>query len=156
MSKTYVIKNYEFGYDDQSNYVVGETIHSKYTDFKEAKTRLQQLQINAVRNIPDLKEEGFYSYGTEESLKPVNDFILQKTGQNLIDKEGEIGHLPKSLSDEDILTFMKITEMNFYRLIEFDNEPQFYALWLPYQQRYHENYEPVSEYCYFIYTQSSR
>ena len=132
----YVIKSYQFGYNDEYFYVCGSNIHSTFTSFDEAQKQYRQLEVQAARKIENLAEVASLFESTEEFRQKLSAFVESKTGTPLNLEEPWQG-LPSSLSDEDLLTFVEMADMHSYQLLSFDEVPKFYALWFPKDNRYH-------------------
>ncbi|MGK7946850.1 MAG: hypothetical protein AB4058_20515 [Microcystaceae cyanobacterium] len=128
----YVIKSQLFGYNDEYMEVYHSKIHSSYTKLSEAIEQYQTLEIQAARRIDylDLMPSIFYS--TKEFRQALVNFIKSKTGAIFnLERFQEIPQcLPKSLSDEDVLNFISLANINSYQLVSFNQSPKFYALWL--------------------------
>ncbi|MGK7933603.1 MAG: hypothetical protein AB4041_19525 [Microcystaceae cyanobacterium] len=132
---TYVIKNYQFGYNDEYFYVCGSNIHSTFTNLEEAQKNYRQLEVKAARSMNYLDEFESIFDGSEEFVKKITDFIFEKTGEpfDLYDRVD----LPSALSDEDVFTLVEMANIHSYQLLIFEDEPKFYALWLPQANQYY-------------------
>ena len=126
----YVIKSYQFGYNDEYFYVCGSNIHSTFTNQEEAEKQYRNLEVQAARRVTRLDEVSSIFEGTPEFRQQLSDFVLSKTGISLNLEEGLQG-LPPSLSDEDVFAFVEMADMHSYQLLKFDEVPKLYALWLP-------------------------
>ncbi|MGK7942877.1 MAG: hypothetical protein AB4058_00225 [Microcystaceae cyanobacterium] len=133
--KNYVIKSYQFGYNDEYFYVCGSNIHSTFTNLEEAQNTYRQLEVKAARLIDYLDEYENIFEGTAQFRQQLTDFIFEKTGErfDLYDRVS----LPSSLSDEDVFTFVEMADIHAYQLLVFEDEPKFYALWLPQDNKYY-------------------
>ena len=144
MSKsTYVIQNYHFGYNDECFYRCGSKIGEVFDNKEEAEKAFRELQIDYVRTANLGEVESLFDGGTKH-VKKVAAFIMEKTGTQILDDNGYIQSfvkLPKTMSDEDVLEVAALAKMAAYKLIAFDSEPIFYAIWNIGNENYEMEYD---------------
>lgn len=77
-------------------------------------------------------------FDTDEALvERANSFIAEKCGRALFTDDDRRGtFIPDELSDEDFMRFLAITGLSAYKLTKFEEEPRFYAIWLPEEEGY--------------------
>ena len=66
--KTYVIRGYHFGYNDETFYVAGSSIHKIYHDKAEAEANYKSLEVAAARQF-SLHEMSSFFDGDEDFIK---------------------------------------------------------------------------------------
>ena len=128
---TYVIQNYHFGYNDECFYRCGSKIGEVFDNKEDAEKAFNELQIDYVRTANLAEVESLFNGGTKH-VEQVAAFVKEKTGTDILDEEGFVQYavrLPKSMSDEEVLQFASLAKMAAYKLIAFDDEPSFYAIW---------------------------
>lgn len=143
-NSTYVIRNYQFGYNDECYYVCGSRINSIYQDKQQAKKDYKALQVQYIRNT-QLSDEGSIFDAEEGLIEKLNNFVFEKTGKYLCDKESDYleydAEIPSKMSDDDIFEFGKIADISAYQLVSFDDKAIFYALWDTEKQDYQYDYD---------------
>ena len=142
-TSTYIIQHYHFGYNDECFYRCGSNIGEVFNDKEEAEKAFRELQVAYVRNANLAEVQSLFD-GSAKHVKKVADFVLEKTESQILDQDGFIQYgvkLPKSMNDEDVLTFASLAQMAAYKLIAFDNEPIFYAIWNVGNESYEMEYD---------------
>lgn len=151
--KTYVIRAYCFGYNDECYYVCGSRINGIYHDKEAAEKKYKALEVDYVRNT-DLGEEGSIFDSGKNFIKKLDDFVFKKTGVHIMDGDYIDGgtSLPSKMSDDEVLEFAKLAKIQAYKLVAFESKPVFYALWDPMEQQYQLEYDE----CYtgLVYSES--
>lgn len=144
--KSYVIRGYHFGYNDEYLYVCGSAIRSVHQDKSVAEKIYRSLTIECVRSA-ELSEESSVFDASEEFINKLDAFVFDKTGVHIASYGCiEPGvQLPAKLSDDDVLAFAKLAEMSSYQLVEFDSEPVFNAIWNCKEQSYQMDYDECYE-----------
>jgi len=146
--KTYVIRSYSFGYNDETFYVSGSAIHSGYDNEATAQSAYAKLERDNINNFLLHERDSFFN-ADDNFLEKVDAFIFEKTGEHIVENgETTTAYLPvNQLNDEDLIKFIKLADLQTYKLIAFDGEPTFYALWIckeeTYLMDYDEEYESV-------------
>ena len=150
-NKVYVIRSHQFGYNDECYYVCGSRIDTVYTDKKQAETAYKSLQVKYIRNT-QLSDEGSIFDAEAGLIEKLNDFVFEKTGVYLCDKNSDYleydASLPTVLSDDEVFEFGKLADISGYQLVAFNEKAIFYALWDTEEQDflhdYDEGYEGLS------------
>jgi len=152
--KKYVIRGYQFGYNDECFYVEGNRIESTFSDKALAEKSYQALEVKAAREF-DLNEvEGLFD-GDDKVRKACNEFVQEKCGVQILDDDGYIKwgtRLPKDMTDADVLKFVDIADMHSYQLLAFDADKKFYALWIVGEKNYY--LAPSEDMESFVYEES--
>lgn len=136
--KKYVIRGYEFGYNDECSYVEGNRVKCSFIDKELAESVYESLEIKAARRF-DLSEVENLFDGNDHLLKKCDQFMFVTCGVRLLNNEGYIErglYLPKNMRDDDVLKFVEIAQMHSYQLLAFNNSPSFYVLWIPKENTY--------------------
>lgn len=125
----YVIRQYQFGYNDECYYISGSNILKVYDSDVEAEAAYRKLEIAHIRGA-ELHEQSSLWDASSDDLKPLNDFVESKTGKKLFaDEHPDYNDsVPKSLADDDVLELGKMAGIRGYKLVAFENEPVFYAI----------------------------
>ena len=138
-NEKYVIRGYQFGYNDECFYVEGKRIESTFSDKALAEKSYKALEVKAARDF-DLNEvEGLFD-GDDKRRKACNQFVMDTCGIEILDEDGYIKwgiRLPEKMSDDDVLKFVDIADMNSYQLLAFDANKKFYAVWIPKEDGYY-------------------
>ncbi len=58
--KTYVIRSYSFGYNDETFYVAGSRVHSSYQDEAKARQAYATLERNSINQFRLDERESFF------------------------------------------------------------------------------------------------
>lgn len=138
MSKKYVIRSFVFGYNDENFYVCGWHVGEIFDDREKAEASYRQLQINYLRDL-NLCEHQYIFDGDAKYLDKVDQYLKEKGGSSMLNGSNyvEFGHNPHWELDDDVLfEFGEFAKMHAYKLIEFDDEPKFYALYDPRENDY--------------------
>ena len=152
-NKTYVIRGYHFGYNDECYYVCGSSINSIYHDPKEAELKYKTLEVNYARNT-NLGEEASIFDADSSLLQKIDDYVFEKTGIHIA-PDGYVEHgiqLPSKMSDEEVLEFTKLAGIQAYKLVAFERNPVFYALWNVGESKYQYDYDEY--YTGLVYAES--
>ncbi|MCK5810882.1 MAG: hypothetical protein KAH00_07310 [Cocleimonas sp.] len=133
----YVIRGYQFGYNDECLYVEGNRIDSMFPDKQQAEAVYKKLEVKAARgfNLSDVES----IFESEPSFLTQLDQFVGETCDEHILKDGHIEYgvmLPKKMKDDDVLTFIGMAKMQSYQLLAFDHDEKFYAIWLPKEKTY--------------------
>jgi hypothetical protein len=133
----YVIRGYQFGYNDECLYVEGNRIESMFPDKQQAEMAYKKLEIKAARGFSLSDVETIFE--SEQSfLTTLDQFVVDTCGEHILEgdniKYGAM--IPDKMKDDDVLTFIKMAEMQSYQLLAFDNDEKFYAIWLPEEKTY--------------------
>lgn len=123
----YLIKSYLYGYNDECHYIAGSQIKKIYEDKQEAEEAYNKLEIKAAREDSYFFEDlcAFFD-GMREKAEQ---FFIEKTGksfESIINGEEPATDL---LSDEDLLTFIKLANANSYQLITLEKGQKLFVLW---------------------------
>ena len=146
-NKTYVIRSYQFGYNDECYYVCGSRINSIYKDKLEAEKNYKALQVGHIKNA-NLSEESSIFDAEAGFITKLDAFIFEKTGTHIAENSDYLDYgveLPANMSDDEILEFGKLAHISAYRLVEFDDKPIFYALWDTKEKEYKHDYDECYE-----------
>lgn len=127
----YVIRQYQFGYNDECYYVSGSNILKVYDNEPDANDAFRKLEIAHIRNAELHEQSSLWDLSGDE-LKPLNDFVESKVGKKLFAEEHPDYNdsVPASLSDDDVLKLGEMAGIQGYKLVSFENEPVFYAIWI--------------------------
>lgn len=144
--KSYVIRGYHFGYNDEYIYVCGSSIRSIHHDRTTALKQYRALTIEMVRDAY-LGEQSSIFDASEEFINKLDAFVFDKTGVHIA-QYGSIEsytQLPAKMSDNDVLAFARLAQMPGYELVEFDSEPVFNAIFNCSEQSYQMDYDECFE-----------
>ncbi len=139
----YVLRAYHFGYNDENFYVCGASINDVYTDRAEAEAEYRRLQLEYLRSI-DLGEHEKFFNGEEAYIRKMATFIEDRTGHSIIAEQGWVDmgtDAHAEMSDDDLFEFGEAGELHAYKLIEYEDEPTFYALWDPRRGEYFKEFD---------------
>ena len=153
-NKKYVIRGYQFGYNDECFYVEGNRIESTFSNKALAEKTYKELEVKAARDF-DLAEVEALFEGDEEKLEACNQLVMESCGIQILNEDGYIQYdtyLPEQMSNDDVLKFVDIADMHSYQLLAFDANQKFYAIWIPEENSY---YFSASEYMEnFVYEEN--
>lgn len=152
-NKTYVIRGYHFGYNDECFYVCGSTINSIYHDREEAELKYKSLVVKYARNS-NLGEEGSIFDADSKFIQKIDNYVFEKTGIRIA-QDGHVEHgvyLPSKMSDEEVFEFAKLADIQAYKLVAFESKPVFYALWDIEEEQYQYDYDEY--YTGLVYAES--
>lgn len=138
--KTYVIRGYHFGYNDECYGKCGNYKVASFNTKQEAEAVYKKLEIKDARQFP-LKDMEFAMYGGGQSFEELDAFVYEKCGQRILDQDGELidGVLPSQLSDEDTFEFINRADAHAYQLVEFSDEDaqkKYWVAYFPYMDSY--------------------
>lgn len=153
-NKKYVIRSYQFGYNDECLYVEGNRIKSIFTDKETAEKQYKKLEIKAARAFILNDVEEFFD-GDDKALKACSKLVMETCGIQILDDSGYLKsgtELPEEMSNDDVLKFVDIADMHSYQLLAFDINQTFYAIWLPKKNSYYML--PSEDMDYFLYEKS--
>lgn len=143
---SYVLRSYCFGYNDENFYVNGWQIGKIIDNREEAESTYRKLQLDYLRQI-DLSEHEYVFNGSQKYLEKIDKYLHEKTGKHVL--EGDYvdsnRELHMELSDDDLFAFGEFADMRAYKLIEFDDEPVFYALYNPREKDFVKYYDESFE-----------
>ncbi|RBP51210.1 hypothetical protein [Arenicella xantha] len=142
----YVIRQYQFGYNDECYYISGSNILKVYDNEAEAEAAYRKLEVAHIRSAELSEQSSLWDAGDDE-LKPLNDFVQSKTGKHLFagDRPEYNDSLPTELTDDEVLEFGKLADIQGYKLVTFENEPLFYAIWIfGEDEDWHKDYDEYS------------
>lgn len=143
---SYVLRSYCFGYNDENFYVCGWQVGEIFSDKEKAEVSYRELQLAYLRQL-DLSEHESVFNGDQKYLQKIDRYLHEKTGKNVL--EGDYvdsqRELHTELSDDDLFAFGEFADMRAYKLIEFDDEPVFYALFDPREDEYVKYYDESFE-----------
>lgn len=129
MSSRYVIRGYHWGYNDETFYPCGSYIRTIFENEAEAKAALIELERHHWENC-DLGETNAFFDPNPELVDRANSFIKERLGKPLfVDDDPRGTYVPQELSDEDFLEFLRLAELNAYKLTKFDDSARAYAIW---------------------------
>lgn len=139
---SFVIRRFEFGYNDEWYETDGELgrITAVFDDEASAQAELEHLVAKFWRG-EELSSYGMFCDDVDEALvEKLNAFCLAHCGQPLADEDGDVYTLPPGLSDAHVLEFAKIAGLMAYQVVEVPDNGGFVALWWPEEERYLGNY----------------
>ena len=136
MPGKYIIKEYQWGYNDETFYTEGGALHSMYTTESEAHSATIQLERVHWKRM-DLHETHVLFNGDNAVLAKLKSLVKHKLGKDFDIESGNRGsYVPQELSDEDFLHFLDIADLRAYKIIETEDEPVFWAIWLSEDEEY--------------------
>ena len=147
MSNKFIIRGYFWGYNDETYYPAGSYIHSVFDDEASAVAKHQSLEREHWQQINLGETDVFFDAHNKEKLcKKVNDFVMEKYGKTVFDDCDDTydTYFPKELSGEDLITVLNMTGLHAYKLVRFDTNPKFYAVWLPEKEEYLQIHDECS------------
>lgn len=119
--KSYVIRGYHFGYNDECYYVNGAYNHGIYSNKDEAEAEYRRMEVKAALEL-DLDEVGSL-FDNEKLADQAKKFLLTHGGC------WDDGGISSAMSDDSVLAFLDLIDWHSYKLIEFEGKPRFYGLW---------------------------
>lgn len=145
MSK-YVIRGYHWGYNDEAFYPSGSYIKSVFDDETAARRELLKLEREHWAEM-DLGETSEFFNGGQGLLQKANAFIRQKVGEDLFEDldDPRDAFIPDSLNDEDYAAFLHLAGLEAFKLVVFDGDPVFYALWCYQDESYLMEYDECGD-----------
>jgi len=137
MAEQYVIRGTHWGYNDETYYPSGSYIHSVFNDKKSAIKKLDALEIAYWREI-DFGEIDEFFDGDQDLVDEVNEFTLKECNIKTFEDPDDIrdSYIPEELSDKDVLTLLKIIDLQSYKLVVFDEKQKFHVLFFLGKQQY--------------------
>lgn len=142
MSKVYVLRELAFMYDDECYYTdrVGGIV-GQYTDEVEARAGKVTLEIDRLRMFPLSEYQQFFNANRyQKNTQALHNYLSNLLDEQIVDYHEEWDgyrikrdiYLPSSLTQEQIIKFMDIMDIEFYELMTFDDpDPVYYILWIP-------------------------
>lgn len=134
----YVLRAYCFGYNDENFYICGTRISDVFDNRDDADAAYRKAQLAYLRDI-DLGEHEKFFNGDDAYIRKMAAFIQDKTGNNILEDEGYVSlgsDAHTEMSDDDLFEFGELGELHAFKLIAFDDEPVFYALWNSVAEKY--------------------
>lgn len=129
MSSKFVIRNHHFGYNDEWYYITGTTTGAIHDNKADAEAAVRKLELKHAKDFNPIEFGAWDEYysDTNDYKDRLHQFASDKTGQTVTeDNFFEIAEtLHKSLSDDDLLEYINLTQSNGYKLVELtdENEP---------------------------------
>jgi len=144
MGQIFIIRGFHWGYNDETYYPCGNYIKSTFMSEVQAQKELTRLERSHWQDM-DLGET-YQFFDTDQPLiNRVNKFINEKCGQPLFtDDDRRDTFIPSTLSDEDFTEFLKISSLKAFKLIKFEENQKFYAIFLSDDQDYLKEYDEGS------------
>ena len=146
----YVIRQHQFGYNDECYYISCSDIYKVFDSKDEAEKALNELQVKHIRNVELHEHESLWD-ARQGDLDELENFVKEKTGKSLF-PDGTPQYddrVPKELADNDVLELGRMADIEGYQLVTFENEPVFYAIWLFEDEDWHPSeYEYRSSLAY--------
>ncbi|PTQ89060.1 hypothetical protein [Agitococcus lubricus] len=138
---TYVIRAYFFGYNDETFYVSGSRIQQVFHDKAQAEAAYKRLEIDAAREFPLHELDALFN-ASEEDLQALDQFVFERCGEHILG-DGWLSQdtLTDKLNDEDTFEFIQRAGCHAYQLVTFEQEPAFFAVWLPHKESYYIQYD---------------
>jgi hypothetical protein len=133
----YVIRRFEFAYNDECYMTDGELgrIEAAFDDEASAQAKLQRLVVQYLRTEDLSNYEAFYE-PEEELIERLNAFCIDRCGVPLTDGDGHANELPDGLSDADVFELAQIADLMPYQVVKVPPSGGFVALWLPQEEAY--------------------
>ncbi len=151
--KTYVIRGYHFGYNDEFFYVCGSRVNSIYHSKRQAVRMHEALEVRHARNA-DLSQEQSLFHATPALVRELDCFVFGKTGRHIAE-DGRVAvgvQLPPKMGGEDVMEFIRLAEMHAYTLVTFEEKAVFHTLWDTAAQEYQHEYDEY--YTGMVYAES--
>ncbi|STZ09190.1 Uncharacterised protein [Moraxella caprae] len=136
MTTKYVIRQNEFGYNDEwyvMDYVESSIIREIHDNQSDAETAYKKLTVHALRS----EYLSSYAIGNGDAEQEIYDaidaFTQERFGETFEDLE-DIDF--DEWSDDDVFAFAQIAGLNFYQIVEVDDSEKFYVIWFNHQDEY--------------------
>jgi hypothetical protein len=148
----YVIRNFDFGYNDEYSVLDGDlgSIKSVFEDSKSAEDEMKKLTILFLKEEELCNYEPFFEM-SNDLFDKLNKFCIEKCGEEL-DEEFmySAGLFPEKLIDDDLYQISTITGFKPFRVIQLPEDEKFIALWLNKLEKYAESYSTNFLYYSFV------
>ena len=135
--KRYVLRAREFGYNDEyysfdSDEADGK-IYSIFNDKKLAVKAWKELERKTLPMRPLSSIQEFCERDDAE-LKELDQFLFERSGVHFLDEDNyvieEIENTIATLDENVVFEFLEKADILSFCLVEFDDEEQFYVVWL--------------------------
>lgn len=150
--KTYIIRKVAYGYTDEHYFkICPGGIIDTFTDEDTAYRRLTELEVPMFRSfdmweLEELTPYGGYGKKYQSERQALHSFLLEEFGVSFMRQQDNTGHwyakrdsfLGGKFTDAHIMKIREITGIRFYEVCVFEDEIVFYAIWLPYAQKYYQ------------------
>lgn len=146
MKKRYLIKEYNWAYNDNWSDRTGFEIKCEFESEKEARATRASLERNFWR------DKEFYRYRDDIELESIKDTVEELNNLTLgsinrpLVKNFEVYwyrdlKIPIELNDNELLYFLDQLGVSAYQIVEFNNEPRFFAIYKRAEGEYLETFE---------------
>ena len=132
---TFVIRGYHWGYNDEVFFPEGTYIHSQYQSESEAQTAWKKLELSHWADMNAFETDAFFD-SRDEDYEKLLAFYKEKTGKTFDESGWDQLYITKAFSEADALEFLKLAELQAYKITKFDEEPFFYTVYLPKEECY--------------------
>ena len=135
---TYVIrKKYFDSRFDEDERLVGFTLVDDFKDQHTAEIAWKSLEVEALKTfILNEKNESWYSDCKKPLLNQLDELVFEYSQQHILTGNQITENLPDYLQDDEIFEFIQKLDIYSYEICEFQEDVQFYAIWLNYKNRW--------------------
>ena len=133
MATQYVIRAFEFVYDDEGFPTYGgdlTAVHTIFQDAASAHAEMQRLTVERWRAESQLWTCSPFMEAGDEFMHRVNAFCVERCGTPLASAAESAGSIPQGLSDGDVLELAQLTGLHRYHVIEVPDDGVFRAMWV--------------------------
>ena len=126
----YALRASCFGYNDENFYVCGSRIEKLFNEREKAEAAYRKAQLKYLRDI-DLGEHEKFFNGDDDYVRKMAEFIKAKTGESILSDGGWVEMDTKAhtnMSDDDLFEFGEKGGVTAFKLIEFEDDAPFVAL----------------------------
>lgn len=150
--KTYIIRKSAYGYTDEYYFEMClGGITDTFTDEDAAYQRLTELEVPMFRSYDMAELEALTLYGGNSAKyqsvrQALHTYLLEAFGKSFMVQRDNSGYwyakrdsfLSGKFTDEHIMKIREITGIRFHEMSIFEDEIVFYAIWLPYANKYYQ------------------
>jgi len=149
--KTYIIRKSAYGYTDEHYFEMSlGSITDTFTDEAAAYQRLTELEIPLFRSYDMSELEQTSPYTSNEKYQDMREeldaYLKAEFGKSFLMRHEPKGYLMaernsylgQDYTDEHIMKIREITGIRFHEMSVFENDVTFYAIWLPYSNKFYQ------------------
>jgi hypothetical protein len=128
MSIKFVVREVEFAWDDE-RYMGSDdlgSVYKTYDSLEEAEDAVKRLTVEWLRNESSLSHYELFDEWTSE----INDLCLERCGVVFSDDDTPPDELPAELTDKDVADIAALTELEVYKVVQFDSDNGFYTVFI--------------------------
>ena len=141
MTKQYVIRSFEFAYNDEYYQLDGDlgAIQAVFDDAASAQAEMERLTVARLRAEDELCSYEPFTEPEANFVERMDTFCVARCGKPLFDDDAAYS-LPEGLSDADVLELAQLAGFHPYQVAELPADGCFVALWLLDEAKYAGTY----------------